>query len=89
MDRGERRRASIQEGQRAAAVEAAIGEMVATQVDNIIARIIQTYRGGNATDRFLLGAAGELAALDKLMSTLDSAQRKASAAAEQEYGTEA
>lgn len=75
----------LEKGRRASAVEAAIAETLFEQKDGIVNGMIREYRGRTVTHDYLMGAVGELTALENLRQALESAQRQAAAAGEEEF----
>lgn len=76
----------IEEAMEARTVEAAIKDVVDEAMRQGVTKLMYIYRDGNIDHDMLVGAVAEIAALDKLMSDLESKQMRGVVAAQKEYG---
>ncbi len=85
----EARLAKIDRGVEAGAAEAVIGPYIREAVENKLQLLIGSYRGKTLEHDEMVGAIAEISALRMLLSTIQSDQRQAERAAQEEYNAQA
>lgn len=76
---------TIEEGKQATAALAYILAPIQQYQLRTVTRMINSYFSGNTEHDHLVGSVAELAALSRLISELENAQRRGNVAQEQEY----
>jgi hypothetical protein len=82
---------AIEEGIRAVAVAGAISDVIEDTIRVHVTSLIAMYRQGGIDHDMLIGKVAEIAAMEALLSNLESKARRGDAAANREYnnGTQA
>lgn len=68
-------------------IEALLGSYVQQEIMTRIAHLTAAYRSDTLSHDKMIGMIGAIAALQEVMSNLDSIQRQAIQASEKEYGS--
>lgn len=77
--------AAIEEGQRAGVIQDAMLPYVQQAKAELVARLVAMYRSGDTAHDRVVGAMGELTALDNLIQELEYKRRQGFVAQEKEY----
>lgn len=75
----------IERGRQAVLIESVTGEFIASQEARLVTDLVRQYRGGTLSHDKMVGAVGGITALRDLVTELESEQRRATTAFQQEH----
>jgi hypothetical protein len=77
---------AMEHGRKATEIRAEFGELIDNVVRTKLARLIAIYRQGKIDHDMVIGLVGEMAAMQELVSELESMERRGIVAREKELG---